>query len=148
MLRVNTVRCDFYGRLAAVDMKPIRIERLKLFAKRHGVADDHSGLGLLIGKKPNQVYNLLEGRASFGEKVARSIEEAAGLPVRWLDGEEAMRAAANRMSAEVLEIAMEIDTLPRGPDRDRVLRWCRDAIEMAKPKKPPGPDTRSGEQGG
>jgi phage repressor protein C with HTH and peptisase S24 domain len=42
-------------------------------------------LGKLINRKANQVSDLLNGRASFGEKVARSIEEAAGLPTGWLD---------------------------------------------------------------
>lgn len=42
-------------------------------------------MGRLIGRKVNQVSDLLRGRSAFGERVARSIEEAAGLPVGWLD---------------------------------------------------------------
>lgn len=85
---VNTVRWSTGGLLAAVDLKDIRRQRLAKLAKMRNVVDNPSGLGLLIGKKPNQVYNLLSGKASFGEKVARSIEASAGLPVMWLDVDE------------------------------------------------------------
>lgn len=68
-----------------MDLKPIRQRRLADFARMKGVQDNPSGLGLLIGKRPNQVYNLLHGTASFGEKVARSIEQSAQLPTMWLD---------------------------------------------------------------
>ena len=69
-------------------MKELRRARLRRLAELRHVADEPSGLGLLIGKKPNQVYNLLHGTAAFGEKVARSIEENAGLPKLWLDIDE------------------------------------------------------------
>lgn len=65
-------------------LKLIRIARLKQLAKLRGTAGPVE-LGQLIRKKTNQVSDLLNGRASFGEKVARSIEEAAGLPHGWLD---------------------------------------------------------------
>jgi phage repressor protein C with HTH and peptisase S24 domain len=67
-----------------MSLKLIRIARLKQFAKTRNV-DGPVELGKLIGRKPNQVSNLLHGRASFGEKLARSIEESAGMPVGWLD---------------------------------------------------------------
>lgn len=82
---VNTVRCGLSGLLATVDLKEIRRARLAQFAKQKSVEDDPSGLAALIGKKANQLNNLLSGRASFGEKVARSIEVAAKLPTLWLD---------------------------------------------------------------
>lgn len=65
-------------------LKLIRITRLKQFARMRGV-EGPVELGQLINKKTNQVSDLLNGRASFGEKVARSIEEAASLPSGWLD---------------------------------------------------------------
>jgi len=68
-----------------MSLKQIRIERLKQFAVSRGVAGSPTALGLLIGKKPNQTSDLLSGKASFGEKVARSMEEKAGLPTGWLD---------------------------------------------------------------
>lgn len=88
MQAVNTERCYRYGLLLGVDLKDLRRTRLAHLAELRHVDNDPSGLGLLIGKKPNQVYNLLHGTASFGEKVARSIEENAGLPKLWLDIDE------------------------------------------------------------
>lgn len=128
MARVNTVRCDRYVRLAGVDLRDIRIKRLKLFAERHGAEDNPSKLGELIGKKPNQVYNLLHKQSSFGEKVARSIEEAAGLPLDWLDTDESQPVQG--LSLDALEIATQIDRLPKG-ERDRVLRLCRELLKLA-----------------
>jgi hypothetical protein len=68
----------------AMSLKLIRITRLKQFAKAR-CADGPVELGKLIGRKTNQTSDLLSGRASFGEKVARSIEEVAALPPGWLD---------------------------------------------------------------
>lgn len=65
-------------------LKGTRIQRLKLLARMKGDLGPVE-LGRLIGKKPNQTSDLLSGQASFGEKVARSIEAFAGLPDRWLD---------------------------------------------------------------
>ena len=62
-----------------MDLKQIRIERLKQYARTHGLLNEKdelenpAALGKLIGKQPNQVYNLISGLASFGEKVARSM---------------------------------------------------------------------------
>jgi hypothetical protein len=72
----------------------VRRERLRLLAKQRGVLTSNgtpspTELGKIIGKKPNQTTSLLTGNARFGEKVARSIEEAAGLPTGWLDHVEA-----------------------------------------------------------
>lgn len=66
-----------------MSLKLIRIARLKQFQaeRRVGVVE----LAALIGKQPQQANDLLSGRASFGEKVARSIEENAGLESDWLD---------------------------------------------------------------
>jgi hypothetical protein len=127
VLRVNTVQCSSYARLVGVDLKPVRMERLRLYAQRHGLEDNPSALGKAIGKRPNQVYNLLHGTASFGEKVARSIEEAAGLPKGWLDGE-----GADALSPEVAGLAMAIDNLPEGRPREWVLMTIREAVKIAR----------------
>jgi hypothetical protein len=76
---------------AGMSLKLIRISRLKQFATQRQLKGPVA-LGVVIGKKTAQTSNLLTGLASFGEKVARSIEEAAGLPANWLDhldGEDA-----------------------------------------------------------
>lgn len=86
-------------------LKLVRIARLKQLAKLRSI-EGPVELGLLINKKPNQVSDLLNGRASFGEKVARSIEEAAGLPTGWLDavdnGTEIPAAIKSSTTAEIV----------------------------------------------
>jgi phage repressor protein C with HTH and peptisase S24 domain len=70
-----------------MSLKLVRIARLKQFQaeKQAGGAVE---LGRLIGKSVQQTSDLLSGRASFGEKVARSIEDFAALPPGWLDEED------------------------------------------------------------
>lgn len=65
-------------------LKHIRIERLRQLQAERKIPGPVE-FGKLIGRKANQVSDLLSGRASFGEKVARSIEAAARLPDGWLD---------------------------------------------------------------
>lgn len=68
-------------------LKLIRIRRLKQLQSDRGALGPVA-LGKLIGRKANQTSDLLHGRAPFGERVARSIEEHAGLPFGWLDVED------------------------------------------------------------
>ena len=70
--------------LVCMSLKLIRISRLKQFAASKRI-EGPVALGLVINKKPNQTSDLLSGKASFGEKIARSIEEYVGLPKNWLD---------------------------------------------------------------
>jgi len=65
-------------------LKSIRIARLKQLQRERRISGP-AELGKLIGKSVSQASDLLAARAPFGEKVARSIEEAAGLPEGWLD---------------------------------------------------------------
>lgn len=67
-----------------MSLKLIRISRLKQFFTSRGIKE-LSERAKVIDKKVNQTSDLLSGKASFGEKVARSIEENAGLPPGWLD---------------------------------------------------------------
>lgn len=67
-----------------MSLKAIRVANLRALAEKRGLAGPME-LGRLIGRKPNQTSDLLNGRASFGEKVARAIETAANLPEGWLD---------------------------------------------------------------
>lgn len=111
-----------------MDLKQTRKERLKSFARTHGVLENPAGLGALIGKKPNQVYNLLHGDASFGEKVARSIEEAASLPPYWLDQES---LASSDLDPEIASVATAISELPK-KQRDWVMTAVTEAIKLAR----------------
>jgi hypothetical protein len=110
----NTVQCFSCARLADMDLKDIRVERLKLFARKHGVESSPGELARLIGKKPNQVTNLLGKHSSFGEKVARSIEQAAGLSAGWLDVEGAEDDArpSDHLAADLAELAAQVSKLP------------------------------------
>ncbi len=76
-----------------MSLKLIRLQRLKAFAQSRGLSGPVQ-IGLVIGKSTSQTSDLLTGKAAFGEKVARSIEEAASLSVNWLDvlGEDANTA--------------------------------------------------------
>ena len=71
-------------RSPCMSLKLIRISKLKQFAASRRI-EGPVALGLAINKKPNQTSDLLSGKASFGEKIARSIEEYVGLPINWLD---------------------------------------------------------------
>jgi hypothetical protein len=131
VLAVNTVRCVFSARLADVDLQDIRIERLRLFARRHGVENSPGDLARLIGKRPNQVTNLLGKHSSFGEKVARSIEQAAGLPPGWLDLESEGNVSPGPMPAEVADLAMQVAALPPR-QRDVMLALMRQNLELIR----------------
>lgn len=67
-----------------MSLKLVRIERLKELMRLRGL-NGPTALGVAINKSTAQTANLLAGIGSFGEKVARSIEEYAGLPLGWLD---------------------------------------------------------------
>lgn len=87
-------------------LKLVRIARLKRFAKEKQL-EGPVELGKAIGRKTNQTSDLLNGRASFGEKIARSIEEFAALPPGWLDSDEdgdVGRVTAKQVKAETKEL--------------------------------------------
>lgn len=85
-----------------MSLKLIRITRLKQLATQRKLVGP-AALGLAIGKMANQTSDLLSGKASFGERVARSIEEAAKLPNNWLDhlGDEQNTAIGPALRGEV-----------------------------------------------
>jgi phage repressor protein C with HTH and peptisase S24 domain len=91
-----------------VSLKLVRIARLKqLQAERKAYGPVE--LGKLIKREANQVSDLLSGRASFGEKIARSIEEEANLPPGWLDqptGEAHLALVASASSGRQKELVI------------------------------------------
>lgn len=70
--------------MGAVDIQEIRRERL-----RRLIGDEYGGntsrFGQLIGKSQSQLSATLSSKKGFGEKLARQIEAAIGLPKGWLD---------------------------------------------------------------
>ncbi len=67
-----------------MDIQETRRDRLRLL-----ISDEYSGnvsrFGQLIGKSQSQLSSTLTGRKGFGERLARQIENAIGLPKGWLD---------------------------------------------------------------
>lgn len=114
-----------------MSLKLIRIARLKKLAGERGPVE----FGQFIGRKTNQTSDLLAGRASFGEKVARAIEEYAGLPEGWLDQDDDL---------ENVEGVWPFDLL--SPDHVRKLsikqramveKFALDLLEMAEHETQP-----------
>ena len=87
-------------------LKLVRIRRLQQLQADRG-AKGPGELGKIIGRKTNQTSDLLNGRTAFGERVARSIEANAGLPLGWLDQDlEATDGQAREgLSSERIAIA-------------------------------------------
>lgn len=73
--------------LGRMSLKLIRIQRLRRFRVLREL-EGPVQLGKAIGKSASQASDLITGKASFGEKVARSIEVFAQLPENWLDNLE------------------------------------------------------------
>lgn len=70
--------------LGRMSYKNIRIQRLKEFAASRGLKGS-TAIGAAIGKRPSFTSELLNGKTTFGEKIARDIEAQVGLPEGWLD---------------------------------------------------------------
>lgn len=68
----------------SMDIQDTRRERLRLAIKELA-GQNMTGLASRAGKSPSQISDMLSGRKSFGEKVARDLEYRLGLPVGWLD---------------------------------------------------------------
>jgi hypothetical protein len=68
-----------------------------------------SELGRLIDRSPSLTHDLLSGRKSFGEKIARQIEARLGLGDGDLDREESAPSQAAIALARDIERLSEID---------------------------------------
>lgn len=97
-----------------------RIERLKAALDRRHVADRDRARYLFtaLGSSVGYWSGLLAGDRSFGEKIARRIEEGLRLPTNYLDDVE--------MSVDAMEIADLYDQLDE--DGRRVLRATAHAL--------------------
>lgn len=67
-----------------MDIQAVRRQRL-----REWIKDNHKSVVLqfaqTVGKPQSQMADMLDGRKSFGEKVARQLEKLARMPPLWLD---------------------------------------------------------------
>lgn len=112
-----TKRCNS-GDNIHVKIQDVRRENLRrLIAERHG--NNVSAFAESIGKSQSQIADTIDGRKSFGEKVARNIEELAQLAPLSLDtagtGAPALRESVAAYQVQVskaaLLLAAEIEKL-------------------------------------
>lgn len=96
----------------AMSLKLIRISNLQRLQKMRNAAGP-AELGTVIGRKTNQTSDLLLGRASFGEKLARSIEKAAGLEDGWLDQVEDLELPAAKPQKKSLPADSGVLLIPQ-----------------------------------
>lgn len=119
-------------------VEEVRRQRLAMLREEMGTLvalNDRIGLDKrdsTLSQILNSAKNSRTGKGKeMGSPMARKLEAACGKEMGWMDTDPALLGGSG-LSEEVTSIAAAIDALPRGPDRDQVLRWCRDAIEMAK----------------
>jgi len=97
-----------------------RLELLKQLCRDRGwvQADGHKPspglLGKAIDRKTNYCSDLLNGRAKFGEDIARHIEASAGLPRFYLDG------GVPDFSDQAISVALMLDRVPDDALKTRI----------------------------
>ncbi len=97
-----------------------RLDLLKQVCRERGwVQTDGStpsptSLGRAINRRTNQCSDLLNGRARFGEDIARHIEASLGLPRFYLDG------GVPDFSNEAITVAMMLDRVKDSTLRSRI----------------------------
>lgn len=70
-----------------VNEKDTRIQHLRAILAGDAYRGNKSALSRALGyDRPNYLTELLNGKKSFGEKVARNIERQLKLPLKYLDG--------------------------------------------------------------
>lgn len=77
----------------------VRRSKLAELVKREG---SQTALAIKVGRSPQHIGDMIRGQKSFGEKVARDIEDRLGLERGYLDGK----------SLEVHGVADEETTIP------------------------------------
>lgn len=115
----------------------IRVENLRKTGKTA------AELASTVGSSYQYWRDLLDGKKSFGEKIARKIEAKLGLPRGWLDTinnsvPPMTQAPEQRFSAYAHALASLFDQLPQDSTvRATVLVKCTAEIQDAmKPSEP------------
>lgn len=100
-----------------------------------------SELSARVGGRYTYWRDLLGGKKSFGEKIARKIEDKLGLPRGSLDEDSDVRAPmhqvvhANSLTEHMVALEIALDGLPpilQVSGRDVLLKWVRGEIEARK----------------
>lgn len=114
---------DFTEWCTRRDNETVKIQDVRRDNLRRLIADRHQGnvtaFAESIGKRQSQLADTLDGRKSFGEKVARAIEASAGLVPLSLDApgdaplavRENVAAYGVQVSKAALLLAAEIEKL-------------------------------------
>lgn len=136
---VNIIQCIFELSIRSMSAdKLLRLELLKEVCRKRGWTKPDgsvspSKLAEAIDRKVNQCSDILNGRASFGEDLARHIEERLGLGKWALDG-GAGWPFPHLDRAEFDELEPWQKTEVQGLVRDKIASFRRVAPE--KPAKP------------
>lgn len=128
-----------------------RKENVRRRALRHVINTDIRWDGVVsrfakdVGKPQSQIADMLDGRKSFGEKVARALEVAARLPPGALDIDlgdlhavlEHARSASSDLSAAAAELGREWERL-REPLRGQIALVIQTLVgEQAREERKP-----------
>ena len=117
----------------------VRLERFREECRTRGI-DGPVELSAKFGRAPSFWSDLFHGRKSFGEKLARSLEEQMGLPRNTLD---MVQAGHPRTFAELNGFEGQLVTLFRQLDPDvqhdtlRLLQGATKSPHPSSPKQPP-----------
>lgn len=80
---------DFTGRCKSGDTYIVDIQEVRRKQLRKWIDGHHdevvSRFAVAVRKQQSQIADMLDGRKSFGERVARDLEERADMPVGYLD---------------------------------------------------------------
>ena len=100
----------------------IRLARLRAYQKLKGW--DDAELARQIGRTQQQVHSWVKDRL-IGEKLARGLEEALGLPRFWLDEREniPLEAALAQPPPRFRLVANGLEAVKRGPRPLPVVPW-------------------------
>ena len=91
-----------------------------------------------VGSRYTYWRDLLEGQKSFGEKIARKIEAAMGLPRGWMDGDgeppsaHKEEAAQAGLSPVAYELGLLFDMLPADDKIKRTRAYSAATAEILK----------------
>ncbi|MEG0230634.1 MAG: hypothetical protein RR970_00875 [Hafnia sp.] len=104
----------------AMDMKDIRRQRLREWFSNHSIPE----------KEKSYISQLINGKASFGEKAARRLEGAYGMPVNFLDStdnseDKPLPRQLDSRQEKLLEL---FDRLPES-EKDQHIQALSDVVE-------------------
>lgn len=102
-----------------MDMKDVRRQRLREWFTDRSIPE----------KEKSYLSQLINGKASFGERAARRLEVAYGMPVNYLDRSSDDEKSLGRQLDSRQEKLLELfDRLPES-EKDQHIRTLADVVE-------------------